>query len=81
MTTARSLSLGAALVASFAVGMLLEPASARATLPGPVGRIAFDTFGEGRGFETLSAHRFRRSEACVIKPSSSTVAVRNIALP
>lgn len=81
MTTARSLSLGAALVASFAVGMLLEPASARATLPGPVGRIAFDTFGEGRGFETLSAHCFCRSHACVRMLSVSDDAVRNIAPP
>jgi Tol biopolymer transport system component len=31
-------------VASFAVAMLVEPGNAGATLPGPVGRIAFDTF-------------------------------------
>lgn len=45
MRTTRSLiRLRIALVASFAAGMLLTPVQAGATLPGPVGRIAFDTF-------------------------------------
>ena len=45
MRTRRSLNrLRVAIVASFALAMLLEPANAGATLPGPVGRIAFDTF-------------------------------------
>lgn len=50
MRTSRSLrrALRAALALSFAVGMLLVPVRAGATLPGPVGRIAFDDYITGQ---------------------------------